>query len=168
MKKIGEILIDHGAITHTQLEKALQEQKKIKDKRVGEILIDMGFVKEEDIVMALAVQFNYPYLPLANYTLNPEMFGVVPRELVEKHGFIPIDKVSGVLTVAMADPSDEEAVAEIEKATGCKVLAFVSSGSEIEKAARTHFGDSPKSQQGSDLTAARKTLKKATSQQTRN
>ncbi|MGA1846614.1 Hpt domain-containing protein [Deferribacter abyssi] len=50
-KKLGEILIDEGAITENDLKEALQEQKPI-----GEILVDKGKVDKEKVEIALKKQ----------------------------------------------------------------------------------------------------------------
>ncbi|OGW76743.1 MAG: hypothetical protein A3J52_00220 [Omnitrophica bacterium RIFCSPHIGHO2_02_FULL_49_9] len=139
MKKIGEILIEHGCITSEQLEQALKEQKKTPDRLIGQILINLGFVTEEDIVVALATQFNIPYLPVANVSLAEQETKLIPPELVKKYICIPIDRVGHLLTVVMADPTDEEAIKELETVTKCKVHTFVSTVSEIISAIEKHL-----------------------------
>ncbi len=139
MRRLGEILIEHGTIDAAQLQKALTKQKDEKDKRIGQILIEMGIVTEEDIVVALATQFNYAYLPLDHFSINPDVFQLVNADLARKHSFVPLDKAGNVLTIAMADPSDDQAIAEIAKVTNCKVQAFVSTASEISNTIEKFF-----------------------------
>ena len=141
MRRLGEILIEHGSINSEQLQKALSLQQEKKDKRVGQILIELGFVTEEDIVVALATQYNYAYLPLDHFSINPDVCGLVDAKLAKKHSFIPIDKVGSVLTITMSDPSDDQAIGAITKITGYKVQAFVSTASEIQMAIKKFFPD---------------------------
>ncbi len=59
--KIGEILIELGYITPSQLDRCLQKQKEIhifdyKHKLLGEIMIDIGIITEEQLREALAEQ----------------------------------------------------------------------------------------------------------------
>lgn len=138
-KRIGEILIEYGAITRDQLEKALTEQKKQSGKLLGKVLIDMGFVTEEDIVVALATQFNVPYLPIGNVVLNENNDKLIPKELIQKYLCIPLERIGNLLTVVMADPTNESAIREIEEVTKSKVQAFVASSSEIAAVLRQHF-----------------------------
>ena len=145
MRRLGEILIEHGSITAEQLQKALSKQKGEKDKRVGQILIELGFVTEEDIVVALATQYSYAYLPLEHFSINQDVCHLVSGELARKHSFIPIDKVGNILTITMADPSDDQAITEIAKATNCKVLAFVSTVSEIQNTIDKFFSPADES-----------------------
>ena len=131
MKKLGEILIEHGSISATQLQEALDRQKKEPHRFVGELLIDMGYVTEEDIVVALATQFSIPYLPVANFTLNETVSGLIPIDLIREHICLPIDRIGNLLMVVMADPTDERAIQHIEEMTKCKVQVFVATPAEI-------------------------------------
>lgn len=163
MKRLGEILIEHGSINVSQLEKALDFQKEHKEKRIGEILIQMGWVTEEDIVVALAMQFNFAYLPLENITVSPDVRNIIPVDFVRRHCFIPIDKAGGLLTVTMADPSDEQTLKEIEKMAQCKVQAFVSTVTEIENAIQKYYGQAaPSRESSSEKNVSQVTFKSVT------
>ncbi|MBI4550604.1 MAG: hypothetical protein HY714_06725 [Candidatus Omnitrophica bacterium] len=137
-KKLGQILIDQGVLSQENLEKALEVQKK-EPGLLGQILIRMELVKEEDIVIALATQFNYPYLAIQNFIVNAEAVKAVPATLAMKYSFLPIDKVNHILTVVMADPSNEDAIREIEAVSSCRVQAFVGTVSEIEESIRNYY-----------------------------
>lgn len=56
VKKIGEILIDIGAIAPADLDNALRSQEMGSKKRVGLILMDQGALNLSDLVKALKVQ----------------------------------------------------------------------------------------------------------------
>jgi len=55
-KLIGEMLIDGGAITESQLEEALEEQKKSDGQRLGIILVKMGAIDQKILATYLARQ----------------------------------------------------------------------------------------------------------------
>ena len=139
MKRIGEILIENGSITAIQLDDALRYQKKTPGKLIGKILIELGYVTEEEIVIALASQFNVPYLPLANFTFNESNTKLIPRELIEKYLCVPLERIGNLLTIAMSDPTNEDAIRTIESATKAKVQPFVATSSEIAKVLDQHF-----------------------------
>jgi type IV pilus assembly protein PilB len=140
VKRLGEILIEHGSITQQQLEEALAKQKKMQGRLLGEVLIELKYVSEEDIVVALATQFNVPYLPIGNFSLNEKADEFISKEIIQKYLCVPLDRVGSVMTVVMADPTNEKALQEIEAASKCKVQAFVGSVTEIKTAIREHFG----------------------------
>lgn len=122
-----------------QLRQALEKQKKSPGKLLGKILIELGYVTEEDIVVALATQFNIPYLPIGNFTLNEGVNGLIPKELIQEYMCVPLERIGNLLTVVMVDPTNEQAIRAIEEAAKCKVQAFVATATEIANVMREHF-----------------------------
>ena len=139
MKKIGEILIENGSLTRDQLNVALKQQKKEPNKLLGQVLIELGYITEDDIVVALAIQFNIPYLPISNFTLNEAVETLISKELIQKYMCVPLERIGNLITVVMADPTNEQAIREIEAATKCKVQAFVATATEIKSVIEQHF-----------------------------
>jgi len=159
MKKLGEILIEHGALTSEQLKKALEKQNNQPGQRIGEILIEMGMITEDDIVVALATQFNMPYLPVENYSVNEAVQGLLPEKMIRACLCAPLDKVGDLLTIVMADPTNVEGIKEIEKESKCQVQTFVSKRSEIKKVLKSQFGidiDSNSDKKGSQSSSDKK------------
>lgn len=114
-KRLGEILIEMGAITADQLNTALGMQKGA-GKRIGEILIDAGMVKEEPVAKALAMQFGLEYVDVADPSiesridpalLKPDKPELGP-ELMRKHLILPIGRERGRLQLIVHDPKDLE------------------------------------------------------------
>ncbi|MEE4351433.1 MAG: chemotaxis protein CheA [Desulfatiglans sp.] len=58
-KPVGEILLKEGAITDSDLEEALEKQKKEPDKRIGEILMAKNKVASKEVVSALREQKRF-------------------------------------------------------------------------------------------------------------
>lgn len=137
-KRIGRLLVENGIITEEQLKDGLKRQEE-KGEYIGQNLVELGYTTEDDIVGCLTTQYGYPYLPLKNYEINPEIIKSLPKEMARDYFVIPIDKIGNVLTVAMANPL-QEAIEVIEKATGCKVAIFVSTGSEIQSVLEKYYG----------------------------
>ena len=140
MKRIGEILIENGSITSSQLQDALDRQKKGTPKKlIGKILIELGYITEEDIVVALSSQSNVPYLSLGSFSFTEVKEWLIPRELVEKYVCVPLEKIGNLLTVVMSDPTNDEAITAIETATKCKVQIFVATDTEILTVLKQYF-----------------------------
>jgi len=56
-KRLGEILIDLGAVSHADLSKGLELQKtKFTEKLLGEILLEEELVSQEALEQALTIQ----------------------------------------------------------------------------------------------------------------
>jgi type IV pilus assembly protein PilB len=132
--------MERGGINSRQLESALVVQKE-KGGLIGEILVELGFVKEEDIAQALTAQYGFPYLPLGNYDINPEIIRIIPGRVAKQYLLIPIDKIGNNLTIAMSNPLNVQAVEDVELLTGCKVQTFVSTSSDIKIAIEKYYKD---------------------------
>ncbi|MFC1699949.1 hypothetical protein ACFL1I_08380 [Candidatus Omnitrophota bacterium] len=132
-EQLGQVLIQRGVITSDELNIALKVQKE-EGGLLGEILTRLGYSKEEEIAQALAIQHDFPYLPLANYEIDSEVIKLVPEQIVKQHCILPIDKMGDILTVVMANPLDTQVIEQIEALTKCKIEIFVATLTEIRKA----------------------------------
>mgnify|MGYP003392587068 CR=1 FL=1 len=132
-KQLGEILVERGVLSRAKLEEILVFQKE-KGILFGEALVQMKMGTEEEVVQALTCQYGFPYLPLSNYEISPEVVAIVPRGVCKQYCLVPIDKIGRSLTLAMANPLNVQALEDVEKITGCSVQAFVSTVTDINKA----------------------------------
>lgn len=139
-KQLGELLIERGVINQQQLDKALNVQKE-KGGLIGEVLVELGFAKEEDIPQALTAQYGFPYLPLANYEINPEIVNIIPSRVARQYLLIPVDKVGNNLTLAMSHPLNVHAIEDVELLSGCIIQIFVSTLSDVKGAIEKYYKD---------------------------
>ena len=139
-EQLGELLIGQGILRQDQLVKALGIQKD-RGGLIGEILVELGFIKEEDIAQALTAQYGFPYLPLSNYEINPEIIKVIPSRVARQYLLVPVDKIGNNITIAMSNPLNVQALEDIELLSGCNVQIFVSTSSDIKKAIEKHYKD---------------------------
>ncbi|MCX5707040.1 MAG: hypothetical protein NTW13_05250 [Candidatus Omnitrophica bacterium] len=139
-KQLGELLIERGVINEHQLEKALAVQRD-KGGLIGELLVELGFAREEDIAQSLTAQYGFPYLPLSNYDVNPEIINIVPGRVARQYLLVPIDKIGSNLTLAMSNPLNVQAIEDIELLSGCSVQTFVSTSSDIKRAIEKYYKD---------------------------
>ncbi|HPN88456.1 MAG TPA: hypothetical protein PLH56_03880 [Candidatus Omnitrophota bacterium] len=137
-KPIGQLLIEHGVITREQLDMALEHQKERK-KLIGEVLVELNFATEQDIVQALTSQYGMPYLPLAQYEIDPTVLLLIPESICRQYCLIPIDKIGKSLTLAMANPLNARAIEEVERQTGCLIQTFVSTSTEVLQAIDKYY-----------------------------
>lgn len=139
-KQLGELLVERNLLSTQQLEKALSFQKE-RGGLIGEILVELGFVKEEDIAQALTAQYGFPYLPLSNYEINPEIINVIPGRVSRQYLLIPIDRIGNNLTLAMSNPLNVQAIEDVELLSGCSIQTFVSTSSDVKKAIEKYYKD---------------------------
>ena len=140
-KQLGELLLERKIINEQQLTGALQVQKE-KGGLLGNILVLLGYATEEQIAQALTTQFGFPYLPLANYDIDPQTAKLIPENVAKQYNLIAIDKIGNSLTVAMSDPLNIHAIEDVELITNCKAQVFVSTQTDIKEAVKRYYGSS--------------------------
>ncbi|MDD5432215.1 MAG: hypothetical protein PHO70_04415 [Candidatus Omnitrophica bacterium] len=139
-KQLGDLLIERGIINQRQLDEALALQQE-KGGLIGEVLVSLGFAKEEDIAQSLTAQYGFPYLPLSNYDINPDIANIIPGRVARQYLLVPIDKIGNNLTVAMSNPLNVQAIEDVELLSGCSVQTFVSTSSDIKRAIEKYYKD---------------------------
>jgi WD40 repeat protein len=140
---LGEILVEADVITPKQLDEALEVQKSTKAK-IGEILIQLGYTTEEKILFYFAEQQGIPYISLKTQRFETEVLELIPGEMARKYDIIPIDKIGNFITIAMSDPLNDEACAQVEKTTGLRVQRLASTKRDVEKAIERYYSTSLK------------------------
>lgn len=131
-KPLGQLLLEKGLIDKKQLQEALTIQQQ-KGGLLGQILLSLGYVDEKTIAQAITVQYGYPYLPLENYEFDKTCVNTIPENVARQYGLVAIDKLGEMITVAMWNPLNIQAIEDIELLTKCKVQIFVSTLTDIEK-----------------------------------
>ena len=137
-KQLGELLIERGLITKEQLHHALEAQKE-KGGLIGQLLVGLGYTSEENIAQALTAQYGFPYLPLENYEIDPEIIKIVPKNVAYQFCLIPVDKIGQNLTIAMSNPLNEPAIEDIGLISGLCVQIFVSTATAIRNAIKKYY-----------------------------
>jgi len=136
--KLGEILIKQGLITESQLEKAIEHQKKEKG-RIGEILMKLGIISEENMTMALGSQLGIPYYTSENTDLlkpqeNQNLEKLIPADFAQKNNVLPLSKHLNSITCAVYDPLDLMLLDNIKRITGHEINLVVAPQSIVQKA----------------------------------
>lgn len=129
-KKIGQLLIEAGALTEKELDIGLAEQKRI-GKRIGQVLIELGYLTEDKLLPILGKQLKVPFVDLSKVDIKPEVLKMVPEKICRKHLLIPINFENNNLMVGMADPLDVFIIDEIQFQNNCDVVRAICSENQI-------------------------------------
>jgi hypothetical protein len=142
--RLGQLLVRAGVLDTAALAKGLAEHDR-SGRPLGQTLVELGLVSEATLVSTLAHQLGLPVASVATWPIDLELRELVPWELAEKHACLPLARKDegGCRSVylAMADPSDLEAVEAVRAATGREVRIVLVAPSELERAlARVYRG----------------------------
>jgi len=138
-KPLGQILIEEGLIAQPQLDAALKHQR-LRGGPLGQVLVNMGVVRGEDILLALGSQAGMPVVDLNEIEVSPEVVEKVSSSLAEIYRIVPISFEDDVLTVAMADPLNFNALHELRVMLQCEVKGAVSNEEQVSAAMRKYYG----------------------------
>jgi type II secretory ATPase GspE/PulE/Tfp pilus assembly ATPase PilB-like protein len=101
---------------------------------IGQVLVTLGFVSEEAIAQALTAQYGFPYLPLSGYEIDADVAKIIPEHVAKQYGLIAVDRVGSILTVAMSNPLNSQAIEDVEMITHFKVQVFVTTATDLNEA----------------------------------
>ncbi|GMV81863.1 MAG: pilus biosynthesis protein TapB [Planctomycetota bacterium] len=138
-RPIGQILIEMGVLDEQQLEQGLAAQNE-KGGVLGQILVELGFISKEDVLQALAVQHQMPVVNLSELEIPTEVVKMVSVDMAQMYQIVPIDFADGVLTVAMADPRNVNALDDLRFILNCGVQGAVASEDQITSTIERLFG----------------------------
>ncbi len=137
--KLGDVLVQAGAITEAQLMQSLDEQKQ-NNVPLGKALVLMGFITEEKLLNSLADQLKIPYVDIQGIKFSQEAIRKVPESIARKHRIIPLGIENGSLKLAMADPLNIFAVDEVTIQSGMDVVTVLAAEADIERAIQEEYG----------------------------
>ena len=131
--RLGELLVREKLISLQQLRQAQEEQRKGGSK-LGFALAKLGFISDGEITNFLSTQYRVPAIDLTGVELDKELTKLVSKEVCERHHIIPVARNGSSVTVAMADPTNLNAIDDIKFLTGYNVEVVVAAESAITEA----------------------------------
>ncbi len=131
-KKLGEHLLEWGAIDEQQLEQALSVAKG-QGKRIGETLVELEYVDEEQVAKALAEQFNLEYVDLdTKDAVRASNLELMPTELIQKFLVLPLEQQNGRLKVVIHDPLDLDLYDVLRFRMNCEIDTAIAPRAKIK------------------------------------
>jgi hypothetical protein len=106
---LGALLAEAGLLAEAEIELALRTARS-QGKRLGEILTELGLVAPADVIRMVAEQRGLPFLDIASLSVDPSAARLLPADHARSFRTLPIGFVRGLPVVALADPSDDEAI----------------------------------------------------------
>jgi hypothetical protein len=124
VKTLGEIAIEAGLVNRASAARAGRMAEERKQPLVVVLIRELG-VDEVALVGALRKQTRVPLIDPAAVEIDPEALRQLPRDVCARLRVLPLtltnDGAGKLLRIAMADPTDTAAIAEIEQLTHCDV-----------------------------------------------
>lgn len=119
---LGELLIAEGLVTRSELDAAL-EFKQERGMKLGQALVALHLVEQSDLANALRAQGKIHCIQLTPAIVQREVAELLGEARSRNLQALAINRIAGVVTVAMEDPTEIYNVDAISVQLGCPVFA---------------------------------------------
>jgi type IV pilus assembly protein PilB len=133
------VLLESGTVTEQQIEQAVLRQRET-GRRIGETLIEMGVVTEEDIAWALSRQLGHTYVDVTPEALDRDLVREFSEDTLRRLCVVPLVRDERSLTVAFADPLDDDCLAELERGARMQITVCVATPAAVRAGLDAVFG----------------------------
>ena len=131
---LGALLVRDGLVTEADLEAALGHQRG-SGKRLGEVLVERGMVTRTQVARVLAEQHELPFIELAESEVQVEAATRLTEDLARRYMALPVSLLpDDSLLVAVADPTNVLHSDELRLALGVPLRFGVAAPDAIEAA----------------------------------
>ena len=136
-KRLGDLLVDAGIITESQLQSALKE--KTREQKIGDVLLQKGYITEQQLIEVLEFQLGIPHVSLYRYPLDEKLIHLISKDFAKRNLIIPLKKEQDKLFVAMADPMDFFAMDDLRLSTGFEVEPVIATKDDILRSINKYY-----------------------------
>lgn len=106
---------------------------------LGEGLVRMGLLSPTSLAEAVRRYLGITEIQLTQVTIDPGAAGLIPEEIARRYTLIPFELRSGILRVAMFDPTHERALRDVQILSGYEVEPVFAKAEEIQTAIRQYL-----------------------------
>ena len=139
-KRLGQMLLERGAITGEQLLRAISSQQSVGG-RIGTCLLEMDVLNEETLLDALSHQLAVPAAPVTHLRqIDHEVLGLVPAQVAKRCQAVPFASSDAEVQVAILDVHDLAHLDELAFCTSKRVLPHIANEARIFQALERHYG----------------------------
>jgi len=139
--QLGQILKGMKLIAESQIQEALAIQRTRGSGLIGEILVELNYATLEEVRTALGLQVGMNMIDLDNRSIPPDVVARVSPEIARKYEIMPVSFRNGALTVALADPSHHNPIADLQFALGLEIRGAISATPAVARAQKRYYDE---------------------------
>ncbi len=139
-RRVGEFLVARKVLSRDSLEIALRHEEE-SGVPLAKILAGEGLVSERDLVAAVADQIGIGFWDFDQEGISPNVDGLLAEPLAKRLCAVAVMVDNHHLVVAMDDPTDEGAVAELAEATGFPIEPMLAVRSDLKAVLAAMYPD---------------------------
>ncbi|MHC5022374.1 MAG: GspE/PulE family protein [Planctomycetota bacterium] len=138
--RLGDVLMREGILTEEQLTHALAEQQ-TSGRMLGEVLVEQGVISSGALVRNLAAQMGVRGCVVRHGLIDPALLKEIGREEARRLRVLPMFRVHGTMTVAMAEPQSLPTVDRLRSLTGCQIRPVLALEANILEFVEKYAGE---------------------------
>ncbi len=107
---------------------------------IEDILVDQSFVTEESFAQTIAAELGVDAVDLTGFEPLPALLHLVPAGMARLHEVIPVTASGNVLTVALGNPLDSQALEDLRFTLNRDIVQVVAPCHQVKNLIVTHYG----------------------------
>ncbi len=144
-----DFLTGKGALLTAEQASAARSKAESEDIALDEAAVRMGAITEDQLVNSLSQETWVPHLKVDKYEIRKKALDTITRDDAQHFGVFPVDKLGNLLTLAMVNPLDAEAIRQLEAKTGLDIKKVVATRGEVATAIDKYYGGKVVASEGS-------------------
>jgi type IV pilus assembly protein PilB len=118
-RQLGQKFVDLGFMDDAQLE-SLYEDMRTSEATLGDLALERGLVNDDQLLQATAEVHGMRVANLEDVRPNPDAVKLVTKQMAELYKLVPLSFDNDMLTVAMSDPNNLQAMDDLKNLLGIR------------------------------------------------
>lgn len=129
---ISDVIVEMGYLGRERVDGAVEEGK-ASGRSPEQVLVETGAITGDQLARAVAQRFGLHHIDLSVYKTDVSALNSITPQAARRLGAVPVGTdESGMLLVAMSDPSNVLALDDLKLMTGNEVVPVVASPDDIQ------------------------------------
>jgi type IV pilus assembly protein PilB len=137
--QVIEVFRRAGTVSELTAEELLNEAVN-SGHSIDDIMVDQGIVSETEFAQTIAMDLGVEAVDLSAFEPLPALLHLVPSGMARLNEVIPVTASGNVLTVALANPLDTQALEDLRYTLNREIAQVVAPRHQVEKLIAAHYG----------------------------
>jgi hypothetical protein len=111
--RVGTELIHQSICSADELGNIVKTFTEGSQKHFDAFLLKKGIVEKDQLLKILSTVYEVPLFDVSGYFFDHELLLMFPKEVLQKHLFIPVSEEGETLSIVMNDPANLDVLEEI-------------------------------------------------------
>jgi len=137
--QVIEVFRRAGTLSELTAEELLTEAVN-SGRSIDDIMVEQGIVTEETFAQTIAMDLGVEAVDLSSFEPLPALLQLVPSGMARLNEVIPVTASGNVLTVALGNPLDTQALDDLRYTLNREIVQVVAPRHQVEKLIATYYG----------------------------